>query len=440
MQSYSLKASAYQVFEKVVTGAYSFAGREFRSRSLVLQFRRDCLGEAFFAASELSEVSRLLDRADCGLHFTGEVTGQIGATLATLRESTGAAHAKKMASPAGFRYGSGALVISADLVSRLRSAGLADNGEVRLVPLTGGVSSDIYLAESGGRRFVVKAARAKLKVRDDWFADVSRNGVEQAWLAYAARIVPGAVPRVLAGDPQAGWFAMEFLAGDFANWKQLLLAGDARPDCARRAGDVLGKLHRASWGDSIARERFATLANFHALRIEPYLLTTAQRVPAVRAELTAEAERLASTQLALVHGDYSPKNLLVSPERLVVLDAECGWFGDPAFDTAFLLSHLHLKALLHARQPESMLALVPEFWAAYTAALGAHADAALEARTVRLLLCLLLARVHGKSPVEYLTAATQRDFLTDFVCAHLARPPATLTALTAAWRAGLAKL
>jgi aminoglycoside phosphotransferase (APT) family kinase protein len=330
-------------------------------------------------------------------------------------------------------------VTAADLVSRLRSAGLAENGEVRLAPLRGGVSSDIHLVETADRKFVVKAALAKLRVKDDWFADVSRNAVEQDYFAYAARIAPEAVPRILAGDPAEGWFVMAYLGEGLGTWKERLMAADAQPTHARRAGEVLGKIHRASWGDPAARERFATLANFHALRIEPYLLTTAERLPVAWTALVAEANRLAGTQLALVHGDYSPKNLLVGADRLVVLDAECGWFGDPAFDTAFLLTHLHLKALLHAAQPEPLLALVPEFWAAYITALGPHADRELEARTTRLLLGLMLARVHGKSPVEYITTPAQRDCVTAFALPRLAQPPAHLSALTGDWRVQISR-
>lgn len=311
------------------------------------------------------------------------------------------------------------------LIPRFRASGWLDaTGPVRVTPLTGGVSSDIVLVETPHRRLVVKSALAKLKVRDDWFADVSRNRVEQDYFQYAAGIAPESVPRILGGDPAEGWFAMEFLGGDLENWKAALLAGRIDPAVARRAGEALGRLHAASWEDPVARGRFDTLGNFHALRIEPYLLTSADRVPGAAAFLRAEAGRLAATRLALVHGDYSPKNLLTGPDRLVILDAECGWFGDPAFDTAFLLTHLHLKALLHP----AAAALAPAFWSAYAAAVGKE----LESRTIRLLLCLLLARVHGKSPAEYLDDRL-RGFVSRFVLAHLGQPPATLAAFTAAW-------
>ena len=203
-----------------------------------------------------------------------------------------------------------------DLLPKLRAAGLVKSTAPAMRALTGGVSSDIFLVEDCGRRFVVKCALPKLRVRDDWFADVSRNRVEQAWFAYAARIVPAAVPRLLHSDSEGAWFAMEYLEGEWGNWKTELLAGRADPAIARRAGDTLGRLHATSWNDPEARTQFATLKNFTDLRIAPYLLATAERVANASVELRTEATRLAGTQLALVHGDYSPKNLLFAPGRL----------------------------------------------------------------------------------------------------------------------------
>ncbi len=164
---------------------------------------------------------------------------------------------------------------------------------------------------------------------------------------------------------------MEFLDGELRNWKTELLVCRAVNEATRaRWRATLGRLHTASWDDPVARERFATLKNFTDLRIGPYLLKAAARVPALRGLLEQEAARLAATRLALVHGDYSPKNLLVAPGRLVVLDAETAWFGDPAFDAAFLLNHLSLKALRHAAAPGPFLALIKEAWGAYAGVLG----------------------------------------------------------------------
>ncbi len=322
------------------------------------------------------------------------------------------------------------------MLATLRTAGLLAAGEVAdCRPLRGGVSSDIVLVTTAaGRKFVVKRALARLKVKDPWFADTARNRAEQAWFDYVAPLVPGVVPKILHRGPD--WFAMEFLGGDLVNWKDELLAGRADLPTARAAGSVLGQVHRASWNEARARAEFRTGKSFYDLRIEPYLVTTALRQPVLRPWLEAEATRLASTECALVHGDFSPKNLLVSPTRLVVLDAEVAWFGDPTFDLAFLLTHLHLKALVAGPKAENFLALVPAFWASYRDALGSVAAGDLEARTVRLLLMLMLARVHGKSPVEYLSPP-QQGRVTDFVTAQLPRQPESLAAVTAAWKDSL---
>jgi aminoglycoside phosphotransferase (APT) family kinase protein len=318
----------------------------------------------------------------------------------------------------------------------LQSVGLLDLGEaVECVSLSGGVSSDILLVPSGRGEFVVKRALAKLKVKDNWFADTGRNRAEQDWFAYVARIAPASVPRLLhCGE---GWFAMEYLGEGFAPWKIALLAGDVDPTVACKAGSLIAQIHRASWGDPTARATFATKKYFHELRIQPYLLTTGQRVPALSAHFEAEAQRLGSTALALVHGDYSPKNLLVGSGRLVIIDAEVAWFGDPAFDSAFLLTHLHLKAALHPERREVFLGVVSDYWTAYRDALGPQADADLERRIARLLLMIMLARVHGKSPVEYLSREGQ-ETVTRFVTRLLPAAPASLAEVTAAWSVALA--
>lgn len=316
----------------------------------------------------------------------------------------------------------------------LVARGVLRSPRATLTPLTGGVSSEIYRAEDGDRVFVVKRALAKLKVQAEWFADVGRNAHEQAYLAYVAGFRPDAVPRVLAGDAAEGWFAMEFLDG-FANWKTELLAGRSSPALAARAATILGEIHARSFGDPAVRARFATDRNFHELRVAPYLLATAEKHPAYAAAIRAEAARLEATHECLVHGDYSPKNILVRPDRLVVLDCEVAWYGDPAFDLAFLLNHLLLKGLVHAGAPPAYdgPAHVAAVLRAYAEAYPQSGD--VFARTPALLRWLLLARVDGKSPVEYLSPA-QQAHVRAFVHTHATEVPA-LPAFTAAWFAAL---
>jgi aminoglycoside phosphotransferase (APT) family kinase protein len=327
---------------------------------------------------------------------------------------------------------------STDLLRALRDAGLIDADDVTVTPLTGGVSSDIRLVETPTTRFVVKRALTKLRVKDDWYADPSRNAYEQAYMRYVGAIAPGAVPRILWSDGDAGLFVMEYLEG-YANWKEELLAGRVHPAYAATAGRVLGQIHRTSRGDADAAAAFDTTRNFYELRLEPYLLTTAQRHPALAGELEAEAARIAATRLCLVHGDFSPKNMLVQDERLVLLDCEVAWYGEPAFDAAFLLNHFLLKALHFAAAPEPYLDLVPTFWQAYQDALGDAYTPDLEARVARLLPMLLLARIDGKSPAEYIVDPARKALVRTFVPAVLRGQESTLAGLVGEWRAALAR-
>jgi Ser/Thr protein kinase RdoA (MazF antagonist) len=184
-------------------------------------------------------------------------------------------------------------------------------------------------------------------------------------------------------------------------------------------------------------ERFATDGLFASLRLEPYFGATAIAHPDLAAQLGGVTERTAATRLALVHGDVSPKNLLVGPNGPVFLDAECAWFGDPAFDVAFCLTHLLLKCLL---APASSDALVESFDALFDEH-RAHVDweppEVLEARVATLLPALLLARVDGKSPVEYLTVDSDRELVRGVSRELIVHPMMSVAEVRDAWKASL---
>src|SRR5262245_26233237 len=157
------------------------------------------------------------------------------------------------------------------LLCRLQKTGRVQSSEATAVPLTGGVSSEIWLVTDGPERFVVKRALPKLKVRDDWFADPARNRIEHDCLEYISRIAPGNAPRILFQDVEAGLFGMEFLDERFANWKTELLQGTTRQEDAVRAAQLMSRIHAASWGDTKVQATFQTWQNFFDLRVESYL-------------------------------------------------------------------------------------------------------------------------------------------------------------------------
>lgn len=329
---------------------------------------------------------------------------------------------------------------SGDLVAILRRLGLVPAGtEPVLTPLTGGVSSDIWKVEAGDAVFCVKRALAKLKVAQDWRAPVGRNANEAAWIETARAIVPGSAPRILAHDPDAGLFAMEFLAADrFPLWKAELRDGRVDPADAARVGTALARIHAATAGDPAVARRFATDDIFHAIRLEPYLVATARAHPDLAPVLEGLVARTAGTRFALVHGDVSPKNILIGPDGPVFLDAECAWYGDPVFDVAFCLNHLLLKCLWNPAATPLFLAAFDRLAAAWLDGVAWEPRAAAEARAATLLPGLFLARVDGKSPVEYLTAEADRDRVRATARRLLARPVDRLAAVRDAWQADLA--
>jgi aminoglycoside phosphotransferase (APT) family kinase protein len=178
---------------------------------------------------------------------------------------------------------------------------------------------------------------------------------------------------------------------------------------------------------------FPTGPLFEALRLEPYLRATGRKHPALAGRLEALADRTAAAKVALVHGDVSPKNILTGPDGPVFLDAECAWYGDPAFDLAFCLNHLLLKCLAAPQASADFLIAFDELRDAYLGGVTWEARQTLEARAASLLPALFLARVDGKSPVEYVTRDEQRDRVRRVAVPLVEAPPATLAAVRDAW-------
>jgi aminoglycoside phosphotransferase (APT) family kinase protein len=315
----------------------------------------------------------------------------------------------------------------------LRRAGLCGADEdPRGEALGGGVSSDIWKVELARGPVCVKRALPRLRVAQLWEAPVERNHYERQWLDTASRIVPGSAPRVLAHGEH--FFVMEFLEPQrHPVWKALLREGHADPAFAAEVGHRLGAIHQGTTGEPIS-EKFSTDAIFRAIRLEPYLLATARAHPDLAPRLQELAERTAATRKCLVHGDVSPKNILAGPRGPVFLDAECAWYGDPAFDLAFCLNHLLLKCLWVPRARPGFLQCFDTLAQAY---LEYSTLEGVESRAASLLPALLLARIDGKSPVEYLTEPAQKKMVRSIARALIRKSPTRLQEVRDTWQESL---
>lgn len=325
--------------------------------------------------------------------------------------------------------------LPADLITFLRGTDLIDADEVPAArPLTGGVSSDIWLVETARGPVCVKRALSQLKVAQDWRAPVERNAYEVQWFRAARAYVPEAVPSILAHDEVAGAFAMEYLDPDhFRVWKEELRHGRVDFDVAAQVGSTLARIHAGTAGDAEVEDSFQTDDLFHALRLEPYLEATARVHTDLGDELMALSQATLATKIALVHGDVSPKNILIGRDGPVLLDAECAWYGDPAFDLAFCLNHLLLKCLWVPASFPDLLQTFAILTQAYLSGVTWEPPEDLEARTARLLPALFLARVDGKSPVEYLTNDNEKNRVRSTARALLVDPADTLEDVAMAW-------
>ena len=165
-------------------------------------------------------------------------------------------------------------------------------------------------------------------------------------VSFRGRVAPGKVPTVLAEDRASHLFVMNYFdPASHPCWKNLLRDGIVDPAFGAKVGETIVRIHRASAGSKAVQEQFANDDFFMALRIDPYLLTAANAHPDMAARIREIAGELGRARIALMHGDLSPKNILVSQDGPVILDAETACYGDPAFDLAFCLNHLLLKCV-----------------------------------------------------------------------------------------------
>jgi tRNA A-37 threonylcarbamoyl transferase component Bud32 len=312
---------------------------------------------------------------------------------------------------------------------------VAENEAPSLIELTGGVSGEIILAATSAGAICVKKVRPFLKVAGEWRASPARAEAEKKWIRLVGELLPRNVPEIIAEDAPAFTFAMKYLDPEHhRNWKSLLRDGEISGETGAEVGKILGTVHRRTAGDLAVSAAFANDEDFADLRLDPYFAAAAAADPEVGPALHALIERTASTKRALVHGDFSPKNILIGPQGPVILDAECAWYGEPAFDPAFCLNHLLLKCVWKPQHSARYLRCALAFWDSYLGSAAWADRGQMEERVATLLPGLMLARADGKSPVEDLTDPAVKNKVRAFAKRFLLKPEKTLAPVIAEWR------
>ncbi|MDE2749852.1 MAG: phosphotransferase [Chloroflexota bacterium] len=271
--------------------------------------------------------------------------------------------------------------------------------------LTGGVSNrTVWAQRRGGQDWVIKQALAKLRVQVDWFSAPERIQREAAGLRWLGGLIPEHVPAVVHQDSENNILVMTAIAQPHCNWKTALLAGRTSIDFAQSFGELLATIHNAAERHPQLEAEFAERRFFEELRLEPYYGYTASQMPAASAFLKRLIADTGRRRFALAHGDYSPKNVLIQRGRLIILDYEVIHFGDPAFDIGFSLTHFLSKAHHLPAHRVAFLDMARAYWQSYLANLSPPLHDAVRAYAVKHTLACLLARVAGRSPLEYLDA------------------------------------
>ncbi len=283
--------------------------------------------------------------------------------------------------------------------------------------LAGGVSCLVFLCESSrGDRWVMKQARDKLAVAEEWKAPQERIFIETLAMQKLAPFLPdGCVPKILFTDRDIFTYGMEAAPVEAVPMKSALIAGPWRESWFHDCGTILAAIHReTAKRPTEFVSSFDPALNFEPLRVDAYYRWAARSHPELNRPFDAVIASARSDARCLVHGDFSPKNILVTPvtDHLILLDYEVAHWGNPAFDLGFFLTHPLAKGIFKPNEAPRFAAAIRAFAVAYFSECGPlgakESDALLHWGAVA------LARVDGKSPLEYLTDPRHKAQLRGF--------------------------
>lgn len=288
---------------------------------------------------------------------------------------------------------------------------ITDSQKVQVHYFSGGVSGTVAMVCGNEGKMLVKQAMGKLKVRDLWECDPKRIQVEHNALLVYEKIIPDCVPRPISYDEKNYIMIREAVPEDWHMWKEELLDGELNYQVAEKAIRALFTIHNRTAASDEARAQFRDSQFFYFLRINPYIEHVVEKYPFLKNRAQQVIDFLMDQKIALIHGDYSPKNILTRDAQICILDMEVAYFGNPCFDVAFFANHFLLKAVRRKEWGPGYLAMLRYMMRLYFSNITYMDPTTVEEQTVRTLGFLFLARIDGKSPVEYLTNENDKELV-----------------------------
>jgi 5-methylthioribose kinase len=286
------------------------------------------------------------------------------------------------------------------VVAYLTNRGII-KGPAEVEELTGGVSNVVLAVKSGDKDLVLKQALPQLKVAAVWKADQRRAIVEANGMKLLHSITPESVPALIDFDPEEFTLTMERLPRACTVWKSDLLGGVIKPSIGADLGRILATWHNFGAVNKEARDAYMEDSLFDQLRVTPFYRAVAKVNPPLDARIQELITEISTEKITLVHGDFSPKNIMISgSDKPIVLDFEVMHTGNPVFDLGFVSAHLLCKYLRieDAKQRGLLRDTAISFINSYAKTCNIDVAKSLPHHVA----VIALARVEGVSPVNYL--------------------------------------
>ena len=266
--------------------------------------------------------------------------------------------------------------------------------------LSGGVSCDTAKVTWPGGGAVIKRALPQLRVPGQWQADVDRILAEADAIELLRGLTPKNVPNLISRSDSDLAIAIELAPDDMRDWRYTMLEGVVEPHVGTTLGEVLATWHIRGKSLELPQRIIDGKKRLFDLRAGAFYGGMAQTWPEFAPLINGLAEELMDSRETVVHGDFSPKNILHGPSGTWVLDFEVTHQGAPVFDLGYMCAHLNLKALKLEAERELVAQTVENFLRAYEltggtipANISAHAGV------------IAAVRVAGISQVNYFDQA-----------------------------------
>ena len=274
---------------------------------------------------------------------------------------------------------------------------------IKYKKLEGGVSSEVYHVKTNKSEYCIKRSLKKLLVKKEWIADTNRIKFEYYWLNHCRNILNKNIPKTYEFNNKKKYIVMEYLNNSkYKTLKELYFKKIINLNTIRLISKHLYKIHSKSNNYKIKILFKGNRNNFNDLRLDPYFNEVGRVYPKYKEYVKDLNKNYLINSSTLIHGDFSPKNILIGKNKIVYLDAECCNFGDPIFDLVFFSNHLLLKSIFIKDKSKEFIKSYIIFYKEYLKNLNAKKSKQYVDRIIKMTPIMMLARIDGKSPVEYI--------------------------------------